>query len=111
MAIVIFEGSLSSKRFDDHGNCFFTLEIKDSYYIPHIHSIERAKSHTPRTNEFCIVNSRPLSCINNIDIITYAPIGAQIEIKACELFDMAGKPVNKYSVLDINSYPANFWED
>lgn len=107
MAIVIFEGILSSKRFDDFGNCFLSLDIKDSYYIPHIHSIERANSHTPRTCEFGITNSRPLSCINDIDIARCVQTGDSITIKAYELFNMAGIPVNRYSVIDLHSNPMN----
>lgn len=107
MAIVIIKGTLASKRFDKVGNCFLTLDIKDSYYIPHIHSIERANSHTPRTNEFGIANARPLSCINDIDIARCAQIGDSITIKAYELFNMAGIPVNKYSVIDLDSNPMN----
>lgn len=101
MAVVQFKGSVIHKRSDLKGNVYLTLNITESYLLKHIHSIEKLDDHVPRTNVFFIRNEKPLSCVNNIDIANGCELGDCVTIKAYGLYDLRGKPVNNYGVVDL----------
>lgn len=100
MALIRFEGTVKSKRFDKYENCYVTIDITECYEELYLESVEKVGEHTPRTNEFKIVNERPLCCVNRIDLAISSVPGDVVEIEAYELFDMKGNPVNRYQVVN-----------
>lgn len=103
MSCVTFIGQLKSKRFDEYGNCFLALDI-DTCYKERIPSYYGTEPHTPRCDEFRIVNKRPLSCVNDIDLAANCDIGQRLRIQARELFDAKDNPVNRYQVISIQAW-------
>lgn len=104
MALIRFEGTVKSKRFDEYENCYVTIDITECYEELYIGSVKKVGEHTPRCNEFKIENKRPLSCVNDIDLAISAEIGIRAEIEAYELFDMKGKPVNRYQTVEFSTW-------
>lgn len=102
MGLIRFEGTVKSKRFDEYGNCYIGLNIHDCYAISHINNVTNIGAHVPRCNEFKIINERPLSCVNNIDIARYSDIGDYVTIKAYELYNTHNVPVNMYHTVELN---------
>ena len=103
MALIRFEGTVKSKRFDEYENCYVTIDITECYEELYKGSVKKVGEHTPRCNEFKIVNERPLSCVNDIDLAISADIGVRTVIEAYELFDMKGKPVNRYQTVEFST--------
>lgn len=101
---IVFYGRVKSKRFDEFGHCYIGLDIEDSYKTSHINNIENIESHKPRCDEFKIINDRPLSCVNDIDLAKHSELGDRVVIKACELYDLNGIPVNYYHTLSFDNW-------
>ena len=99
MGLIRFNGRVKSKRFDKYGNCYVCIDIDDCYKISHINNDDNIGSHIPRCNEFMVVNERPYSCVNNIDIARYCDTGDIVTIKAYELYDLYEVPVNRYQTV------------
>lgn len=104
MSLIRFYGRIKSKRFDEYGNCFIGVDIEECYKISHVCNTESIGSHTPRCDEFEIVNERRLSCVNDIEIATCSEIGDRVVIEAYELFDMSGHPINRYHTVDFRNW-------
>jgi hypothetical protein len=104
MALIRFDGKLKSKRFDEFGNCFVTIDIDECYKENYRGGLKNIGEHIPRCNEFKIENKRPLSCVNDIDLAINADIGVRTVIEAYELFDMKGKPVNRYQTVEFSAW-------
>ena len=116
---IVFYGRVKSKRFDEFGHCYIGLDIENSYKTSHINNIENIESHKPRCDEFKIINDRPLSCVNDIDLAKHdrplscvddidlakhSELGDRVVIKACELYDLNGIPVNYYHTLSFDNW-------
>lgn len=104
MALIRFEGRIKSKRFDEYGNCYIGVSIEDCHKISHINNSDNIGAHIPRCDEFKILNERPLSCANHIDVATCSEVGESVAIKAYELFNMNGDPLNRYQTADFKSW-------